>query len=375
MAIALSDGQARSLRLRAQRLAPPQPGDSIGGVAGVVQALCGLQAQDAPAAALGARVRSAGLVAADVERARVEERSVVRTWGPRGTLHLLATADLGWLLSLFGPLFIKGNQRRYAQLGLDEETLKRGVHIIRETLASQGPLTRDELAERLAGQGIPTAGQAKAYLMFHAALLGVICLGPDRGSKPTYALLSDWAEIGQALPPAVAEAELARRYLQAYGPATPADLAAWSGLPMNQLRPAWQRIADQLIEVQVAGAPAWMLKTQAGWLDEAPAYAPMVHLLPAFDTYLLGYQQRDLAVAPQYAKRINAGGGIVHPALLVNGRAVGVWKLQRGKRRLDVIVEPFERLLPDVQPGLEAEAADIARFLEIPATLHILALG
>ncbi|HEX6777509.1 MAG TPA: crosslink repair DNA glycosylase YcaQ family protein, partial [Ktedonobacterales bacterium] len=59
------------------------------------------------------------------------------------------------------------------------------------------------------------------------------------------------------------------------------------------------------------------------------------------------------------------------PALLVNGRAVGVWKLQRGKRRLDVIVEPFERLLPDVQPGLEAEAADIARFLEMQASLHI----
>ena len=89
MAIALSDDQTRFLRLRAQRLAP-QPGVAVGDVAGVVQALCGLQAQDAPAAALGVRVRSAGLVAADVERARVEERSVVRTWGPRGTLHLLA---------------------------------------------------------------------------------------------------------------------------------------------------------------------------------------------------------------------------------------------------------------------------------------------
>ena len=371
MAIALSDDQTRFLRLRAQRLAP-QPGVAVGDVAGVVQALCGLQAQDAPAAALGVRVRSAGLVAADVERARVEERSVVRTWGPRGTLHLLAAADLGWLLPLFGPVFIKANQRRYTQLGLDEETLKRGVRVIRETLASQGPLTRDELAGHLAGQGIPTEGQAKAYLMFHAALLGVICLGPDRGSRPTYALLSDWADIGQPLPPEVAEMELARRYLQAYGPATPADLAAWSGLPMNWLRPAWQRVADQLIEVQVAGAPAWMLKTREEWLDEAPAHAPLIHLLPAFDTYLLGYQQRDLAVAPQYAKRINAGGGIVHPALLVNGRAVGVWKLQRGKRGLDVMVEPFEQLAPDVQTGLEAEVMDIARFLEIPATLRVM---
>ena len=62
--------------------------------------LCGIQAQDASAAALAVRVRSTGLLNDDIERARVQERSVIRTWGQRGTLHLLATEDLGWLLPL-----------------------------------------------------------------------------------------------------------------------------------------------------------------------------------------------------------------------------------------------------------------------------------
>src|ERR1700674_70361 len=107
MPISLSDEQVRALRLRTQRLTPQQPG-AASSVARVMREMCGVQAQDASAAALAVRVRSVGLVAADVERARVEERTITRTWGPRGTLHLLATEDLDWLLPLLGPIFVTG---------------------------------------------------------------------------------------------------------------------------------------------------------------------------------------------------------------------------------------------------------------------------
>src|SRR5207302_9115619 len=89
MPLSLSDDHVRLLRLRAQRLTAQQPG-ALTSVAHVVKELCRIQAQDAGAATLAVRVRSAGVVAADVEPARVQERSVVRTWGQRGTLHLLA---------------------------------------------------------------------------------------------------------------------------------------------------------------------------------------------------------------------------------------------------------------------------------------------
>jgi Winged helix DNA-binding domain len=374
MTISLSDNHIRLLRQRAQRLIPQEP-DASTGVAQVVKELCGIQAQDASAAALAVRVRSTGLLNDDVERARVQERSVVRTWGQRGTLHLLATADLGWLLPLFGPVFIAGNRRRYAELGLDEDTLARGVRALRAILANQGPLTREELVEQLAHHGIRLAGQARPYLLQHAALEGIICLGPDRGAKPTYVLLSDWlgqGYLGHTLTPESAYAELAHRYLKAYGPATPKDLAAWSGMPISKTQAACQRIADQLIEVEIAGQPAWMLKTHAVWLHEPPLPAPVVRLLPGFDTYLLGYKKRDLAVSPQHAKRINAGGGLLNPVLLVDGRAMGTWKSKQQKQRLDVILQPFDQLPPELQPGLQAEITDLGRFLGTHAALQVI---
>jgi hypothetical protein len=368
--ISLSNDQVRLLRLHAQRLTP-RSRDSVSDVALLVKELCGIQTQDTRAAALALRVRSAGLVAADVERARVQERTIVRTWGQRGTLHLLATEDLGWLLPLFGPVFIAGGQRRRSELGLDEDTCARGIRVIRETLASQGPLTRAEIVEQLAIHDLPIEGQARPHLLYRAALEGVICLGPDRGTEPTYVLLSDWVQQGQALPQEAACAELAFRYLGAYGPATPEDMAAWSGLPISRIRAAWRHIADQLIEVKTGGSAVWMLKTYAAWLDEPPTADRVVCLLPGFDIYLLGYQKRDLAVPQQHAKRINAGGGILHPALLVDGRAVGTWKSLRKKNHLEVIVEPFDQLAPEVYPGLETEVADLARFLEVAASMQV----
>jgi hypothetical protein len=407
MSISLTDDQLRILRLRAQRLAPQQRGE-MAGAAQVVKEVCGVQAQDASAATLAVRSRSVGLVATDVEQALVHDRTIIRTWGPRGTLHLLATDDVGWLLPLLGPVFVAGDRRRREGLGLSEDICVRGMRIMRNVLASEGPLTRAELVERLATNGINLEGQARPHLLARAALEGLICLGPDRGTEPTYVLLNDWIDpehrrgIRTALAPTrlandasassaprsgksqgevpphrihtahvltlhtlsedEAYAELTRRYLSAYGPATPGDQAAWSGLPLSKIRAAWKRIEGELLRVETASSPVWMLKKQEERLDKLPAGNQIVRLLPRFDIYVLGYQKRDLAVPSQYAKRINAGGGIVHPTVLVDGRIVGTWKSKREKNQLVVMVEPFEQLAPEIEEGLEAEVVDIGRF-------------
>ena len=376
MSISLSDDQFRFLRLRAQRLTPQQPGEVIG-VARVVKEVCGIQAQDASAATLAVRPRSVGLAVTDVEQAQVHDRSIIRTWGPRGTLHVLASDDIGWILSLLGPVFVAGDRRRREELGLSEDMCVRGMRIIRNVLSNQGPLTRTELMEHLATNGIRLEGQARPHLLARAALEGLICLGPDRGAEPTYVLLKDWIDqelTGHSLSEDAAYAELTRRYLSAYGPATPGDQAAWSGLPLSKTRAAWQRIKDELLGVETAGSPVWILKTHEEWLDELPADIPIVRLLPRFDIYLLGYQRRDLAVPSQYAKRINAGGGIVHPTVLVDGRTVGTWKSKREKNRLVVMVEPFEQLVSEIDEGLEAEVEDIGRFLGVKVRLEVTTL-
>ncbi|HEY6285096.1 MAG TPA: winged helix DNA-binding domain-containing protein [Ktedonobacteraceae bacterium] len=374
MTVSLSDDQLRLVRLTAQRLTPQQPGEVIG-VAQVVKEVCGIQAQDESAATLAVRARSIGLLDSAVEQARVHDRTIIRTWGPRGTLHLLASDDIGWLLPLFGPVFVAGDRRRRGELGLSEDICAQGMRIIRNALANQGPLTRAELFEQLSNQGIHLEGQARPHLLGRAALEGLICLGPDRGTEPTYVLLNDWIgqeHKGHSLSEDEANAELTRRYLSAYGPATPGDQAAWSGLPLSKIRAVWQRIEDELLGIETAGSPVWMLKTQAVRLDELAESTPIVRLLPRFDIYLLGYQKRDLTVQPQYAKRINAGGGIVHPTVLVDGRTVGVWKSKREKDHFVVMVEPFEQLAPEIYEGLETETEDLARFLGVKTSLRLM---
>ncbi|HJT55082.1 MAG TPA: winged helix DNA-binding domain-containing protein [Ktedonobacteraceae bacterium] len=371
--ITLSDEQVRLLRIRAQLLAPQTP-DMPTSVATVVKDVCGIQAQDTNAAALAIRVRSTVLLASDIEHARVQERTIIRTWGQRGTLHLLATEDLSWLLQLFSPVFIAGNRKRREELGLDEDTCVKGIRMLHNILAEQGPLTRDALVEQLTSHGLTLVGQARPHLLQRAALEGVICFGPLQDREPSYVLLSDWVDQEyreHPLSEAAAYVELTRHYLKAYGPATPKDQAVWSGLPLSKIRVAWHNIADQLIEVEIARSPAWMLKTQETLLAELPAQAPIVRLLPYFDTYLLGYQNRDLVVPTQYAKRVNAGGGMVHPTLLVDGRVVGTWKNKREKGGLAVSVEAFESFMHDIMGGLEMEVADIARFLGMEAILHV----
>ncbi len=366
MTLSLSREQAVRLRLRAQWLDRPSPG----GVADVVRAVAGVQAQAPLAAALSVRPRCQGVTAAEVEAARVEDRSIVRTWLMRGTLHLVASDDLPWLLPLFGPLFSTASRRRRLELGLDDDTTERGVAALREALVEAGSLTRHEIAARLAAWGIRLEGQARPHLIGYAAQAGLICCGPDRGGEPTYVLLQDWLGYQPHPAPETMLPELVRRYLTAFGPARPEDLGAWSGLPMRDVRAAWAGVADEMLAVAVEGETLWLLKRDADRLDAVDTPRPPVRLLAAFDTLLLGYQDRRWLDAAGYEARIK-GGGLLPPALLIEGRVAGVWRVERGRRQLTVEVTPFETLDPRLEPALAAEAADVGRFYGQEAQLEI----
>ena len=138
----------------------------------MIGAVAGLQAQEKSSALLGVRVRGPGLTAADVEAALYREHSILHTWCIRGTLHFVTAQDLAWMLPLLGPVFIKAGQRRNLELGLDERALQLGAQVIRAEVASQGPLTRQELMPALRAKGIPTEGQATIHAIATAAMEG-----------------------------------------------------------------------------------------------------------------------------------------------------------------------------------------------------------
>jgi hypothetical protein len=369
---ALTDDEVRRLRMRSQRLAGRRPTNVLEAVRGVGA----LQAQDTQAVRLAVRARSEGLDAAAATRACNTERSVVRTWVMRGTLHMVPAEDVGWMVRLLGPDSAARDRRRRVQLGLTDEVCERAVPAMREILGGDERgmprrYTRAELVRALADAGarIEPKGQAPAHLVFYAATRGVICRGPEReDDEPTYVLLQEW--LGRQLDrePEDPLAELARRYIGGHGPAGAPDFAVWAGIALGQARRGLQAIGGELEEVELGGEPAWM---RAGLRDDTTEDEPCVRLLPLFDAYLLGYSRRDLALAPELARRVQAGGGWIHPTLVVDGWIVGTWRQRRQGQRLTVVVQPFERLDPRLMPYLEAEAADVGRFLGAEARLAI----
>jgi len=342
------------VRAAAQLLHRPATG---GHPADVARAICGAQAQDLSAGRLAFRARSPSLRAADVDRARTEERSLLRTWVMRGTMHLIATEDAAWLVPLFEQAFADNSRRRLAQLGVDPVTQERGLREIRQALEADGPLTRGDLAERLRRNEIPLDPSTRLHMFRLAIARGVACLGPDAGSQTCLVGAREW--LGKR-PPHRREAalsELARRYLRAFGPATEADFAGWAGLGLREIRAALAGIGSELIEARVGDRTAWRLK---GALRRPRRR--IVRLLPAWDTYLMGYRDREFMAAPARWRRIMPGGGILRPSIVVDGVAAGTWRLRRGGSALRVEVEPFEDLDQAAAEAIAAEAADVGRF-------------
>jgi len=335
---------ARSLLVRAQRLGGPEREEG-GSVADVVRLVVGLQAQDAPAAALGVRARLAGATASAVAHARFEERSVARIWCMRGTLHLVPAEDARWLVALLGPVGLARGRRRREQMGV----LPEATAAVPAALAD-GPRTRHEIAAhvRAAGHRLTDDPQAAIHLVMTAVLQGHAIEGAWRGREPTYWLTDDWLGPAGPLPDRDAALnELARRHARAHPPAGPEDLAAWSGLPMGDARRAYAAIAPELEEIEVLGRRAWLVPG----LEPAPRH---VRLLPAFDGILLGHRDRALTVRPEHARDVLPGGGILRPTVLADGQVEGLWRFDRRTPS----VTPFAPPGPDVA----AEVADVVRF-------------
>ncbi len=359
--IELTETQARALRMRGQRLGAA----GATTVHGAVRDSAGLQSQDARAWPLSVRARVRGVTAGDVQRARVEERSIVRNWYMRGTLHTVAAEDAGWILALIGERTVRAAQTRRLGLGIDDDTYARALRVIR-TLLAAGPAPRAAVAAELRRNAIDPSGQRGIHILQRAAMEGVVCHGPPAGggSDSAFVLTEDWLGRGWRgdVPPRGALlADAARRHLQAHAPAEPRDLATWAGLSVAEAREAYRSIAGELVEVRVQGAPAWMLADQRDAVGRAAA-SPQVTVLPVFDGYLLGHRSRALVVADEHAHHILPGGGWLNPTVLVDGLAVALWSGQRRGDALHVTVLPYAEWQPEWDAGVDAEMLDMARF-------------
>jgi hypothetical protein len=357
----LSLDELRALRLRAQGLAPRLPRRSL---LRAVQAVVGVNAQLVSAMALSLRARVEGLTWQALEAGRVRRRKLVRTWCMRGTLHLMAADELDGLLSAIPPGVVR-HAWRWLEMraGLKGEGARLVADTAYQVLKRDGPLPRRELMAAVSAEvGFETQAAA-AGAVFLNGLLGRVCFGPSYGAEPTYAALDDWLRRPLAPLAAPDRVELARRYLRGYGPATPRDLAAWWGMGLTEANAAWNALRDDLVQLSVEGKPIWLLASDAGRLDQTAPPGRAVSLLPAFDTYLLGYADREFAVPKPYQKHIYHGGQVV-PTVLVDGVAAGTWRYEQRGDQMRITVTPFASFSREVRTLIQEEAQDVGRFYD-----------
>lgn len=319
----------------------------------VVGRLLAIQAQDARGFRLAVRSRSSGLTASDVDQALTERRSLVVTWLNRGTLHLVAAEDYWLLHPLTAPRQSTANERRLRQEGVSAKQTEAGVARVVEAVTSEGPQTTAQLRRRLDAASIPTAGQALVHILLATSLRGHVVRGPMIGIDHAYVSVKDW--LG-APPPALdrseALAELGRRYLAGHAPAAADDLAKWAGITIGDARRAFA-IAEEL-EPMRGGLVTLVERGQ-------PASWPPPRLLGQFDPLLHGWASR----APFVGRHagVVTRNGTFRPVALVEGRVVATWGVPGGV----VTIDPLEHLTVDVVDALVEDAADVLRFLELPA--------
>lgn len=336
-------------RLTAQLLAgPPAPSPVA-----VADRLLAVQGQDQRGVRLAVRARTTGLTAADIDRALTEDRSLLISWLCRGTLHLVRTEDYPWLHGLTTPPLRTGNLRRLAQEGVSPDAAERGVAVIEQALAAEGPLTRAQLRERVAAAGVPTERQAMIHILFLATLKNLIVRGPVTGAEQSFVLVRDWLPgLDTRVPDRDrALAELARRYLAGHGPADDRDLARWAGLPLRDARAGLSAIAGELEQ----GDDGQISLARAASGEETQMPPP--RLLGAFDPLLLGWVSREPVLGRHQG--VVTVNGIFRPFALAGGRAVAAWGMPGGR----VVLEPFGRLARADAARLEEDAADVQRFL------------
>jgi hypothetical protein len=359
-------------RLDRHFLAQPQTGRPVDAAA----AMCGAHAQVITAAELSIGLRLTGGTRVAVRDALWVERSLVKTRGPRGTVHLLPARDLPmWTGALSALPTGRGPLPEDVQLTPDQtEEVVAAI----ATALKDAELTVDELTEAIvaltgswAGDLVMEAFQGLwprwRQIEHLAAYRGALCFGPTRGRKVTYTSPRRWLPGFEPAPPEKALAELLRRYLYSYGPATPAHFAQWMSVPRAWAADRFDEMGDELENVRVEGvgaegATAWVLAGDTA----APATEPQgVRLLPYFDAYVVGCHPRELLFPGRAAERALAGGqGGNYPVLLINGVVAGVWHLRRSGRKLDITVEPLGRLSAAHRRALHDQVDRVGEFLE-----------
>jgi hypothetical protein len=303
---------------------------------------------------------------ADVERA-IHDRTIVRTWPMRGTLHFVPAIDAAWMLDLLAPRVLRSRASLYRYHELDRLTLERIRSVVQRALKREPVMTRGALFAELDAARVTTSGQRGIHILQRLSMERMLCQGPHAEREPTFVMFDEWIRSSRVPSRDEALQVLATRYFTSHGPASVRDFANWTGLSLLDARTALHLAKPSLTSIERNGDEMWMSNA----LEEPGEPLHPAHLLPGFDEYLLGYRDRSAVLAAEYVERIVPGGnGVFRATLVVDGQVRGTWRrAQRaGSLRLDLL--PFTRLAAAKRKEVAAAADRYAAFLGVPVALE-----
>ena len=324
---------------------------------------------------LGIRVRD--VTRQDIRRALSESRTLVKTVGLRGTLHLLPASEIPeWMAAM--RLRLPAEERRLARAGIDIDELKRVVDAVENILEGR-PMTRPEFETALAEHSPSWAmttnpGWVGSYKNWPLALgwsaaMGHVCYGPSEGGRISLVRLRDWCEW-RDVEPVVGGMFALRRFLHAYGPSTQAEFARWFALDPAITRRLFDALSEEIAEVDVEGDRRWILRADARVTAHEADDA--VNLVPHFDVFVVGsHPRRQLMDPDSDVARLSPGTAAGFAVILVGGRVGGVWERRPKGKRLLVRADPSGRLTRAQKTALEAQAHRVASILELECDFEL----
>lgn len=269
----------------------------------------------------------------------IDKGEIIRTHLLRPTWHFVSSDDIYWMLDLAAPKIISSLKSRHKQLGLTDAVIKKCNKIIEKALIKEKYLTRDELKKVIEKAKIDTGGNRLSHIFIRAELEGLICGGPEKRNKITYALLEERVPKKSKLKRDEALAILTKKYFSSHCPATIKDFAWWAGLTLNDAKRGFESVKSKFI-LETVKSETYILSNSFRLPDKK---TKSIHLLPAFDEFTISYRNRSASLSAENNKITVSSNGMFFPIILINGKAAGLWKRTKNKGKITVEINLYKK--------------------------------
>lgn len=349
--------QLLQLRLQNQQLTHQHfttPGE-------VVEWMGAVQAQEYVNALWSVGMRLPSTTESEVEKA-IADKTIIRTWPMRGTLHFVSPKDIRWMLKYLAIRVQSKVASVFRKEGIERKDFTKAMKLWEKALVGGNCLVRDDMYDVLEKGKLSTKGIRGLLMLGVAAQEGLICFGERQGKQQTFVLLDEWSPKKENdLTREEAMARLAEIYIRSHGPVLVEDLAWWSGLNKTETSAAIHSIEDKLLSEKCNGKTYWLISSNVSKAK------PVCALLPQYDEFGVAFKDREPIIDRSLTKHFNAS---FTSAIIHNGKITGVWRREFEKQNVNLEIKSFAKYSPAQKKMLTSTIKRYSRFVNLTANVE-----